>query len=153
MEQGLEIGLAPVDGATIADAPVPGTPAKHYLMQTSLHDAQVPNLSSFFQARSLGLTLLTPSVTVPYGFESAQATTSDHAYVIMDEHPMPEPPADNTTFGYDNQAHGNPRRRTLIQQMMLDFLATGTAHNTCTGACDCAAGNCGPLTAPMYGGS
>jgi hypothetical protein len=153
MEQVLEIGLEPVDGATIADAPVPGTPAKHILMQTSMHDAQVPNLSAFFQARSLGLTLLTPSVTVPYGFETAQAATSDHAYVLMDEHPMPEPPADNTTFGYDNSAHGNPRRRTLIQQMMLDFFANGVAHNNCTGACDCMAGNCGTLTAPMYGGS
>ena len=153
MEQVLEMALEPVDGATIADAPVPGTPQKHYLMHTSIGDAQVPNLASFFQARSLGLTLVTPSVTVPFGFETAQAASSDRAYVLVDEHPSPLPPTDNTTFGYDNQAHGNPRRRDLIQQMLLNFWATGTTTNTCTGACDCAAGNCGALKLPMYGGT
>lgn len=154
MEQVLELGLEQVDGATIADAPVPGTPAKHYLMITSMNDAQVPNLASFFQARSLGLTLITPSVTVPYGFEQAQAATADRAYVIVDEHPTPLPPDDNRVFATDNQAHENPRRRALVQQMMLDFFATGTAHDTCTGdgTCDCAAGNCGALQMPMYGG-
>ncbi len=153
MEQVLEMALEPVDGATVADAPVPGTSPKHYLMHTSLGDAQVPNLASFFQARSLGLTLVTPSVVVPYGFETAQAASSDRGYVIVDEHPSPLPPADNTTFGYDNQAHGNPRRRQLIQQMLRDFWATGTVQNTCTGACDCAAGNCGALKLPLYGGT
>ncbi|MGE5187108.1 MAG: hypothetical protein ACM31C_33895 [Acidobacteriota bacterium] len=153
MEQVLEMGLEPVDGALVAAAPVPGTPDKHILMHTSLGDAQVPNLASFFQARSLGLTLITPAVKVPFGFETQQAATSDRAYVIVDEHPSPLPPADNTTFGYDNQAHGNPRRRQLIQQMLRDFWATGTVTNTCTGACDCAAGNCGALKLPLYGGN
>lgn len=152
MEQVLEMGLEIVDGATIADAAVPGTPPKHYLMQTSVGDAQAPNLASFFQARSLGLTLITPSVQVPVGFENQQAASADRAYVIVDEHPMPLPPDTNLTFSYDNVAHENPRRRAAIQQMQRSFWATGTVTNTCTGACDCAAGNCGALKTPMYGG-
>ena len=152
MEQVLEIGLEQVDGATVADNPVPGTPPKHYLQHMSMNDAQVPNLAAMFQARSLGLTLITPSVTVPFGFETAQAATADRAFVIVDEQPMPVPPTDNTTFNYDNDAHENPRRRVALQQMMRDFWATGTVHQTCTGACDCADGNCGDLGVPQYGG-
>jgi hypothetical protein len=122
-------------------------------MHTSLGDAQVPNLASFFQARSLGLTLVTPTVTEPFGWDASnEATSATRGLVIVDEHPSPLPPTDNTTFAYDNQAHGNPRRRELIQQMILNFYSTGTVTNTCTGACDCADGNCGALKLPMYGG-
>src|SRR5262249_7128669 len=124
MEQILEMGLEAVDGATIADAPVPGTPEKHYLLHMSRGDAQVPNLATQFQARSLGLTLITPSVIVPYGFETAQAATADRALVIVDEHPTPLPPTTNQVFDSDNDAHENPRRRAAIQQMMRDFWET-----------------------------
>jgi hypothetical protein len=62
------------------------------------------------------------------------------------------PPDTNLTFGYDNVAHENPRRRADVQQMMRDFWATGTVTNTCAGPCDCAAGKCGALKQPMYGG-
>ena len=153
MEQFLEMGLENVDGATVADAPVPGTPPKHYLQQMSMNDAEVPNLAALFQARSLGFTLITPSVDVPYGFDTAQAATADRGFVIVDEQPTPTPPTDNTTFSYDNDAHENPRRRVALQQMMRDFWATGTVHQTCAGACDCADGKCGDLREPMYGGN
>ena len=151
MEQVLEMGLEIEDGATIAGIAVPGTPTKSYLLHASNGDAQVPNLSTELQARSLGLTLLTPSVRTPFGL--AEGASSDRALVIVDEHPTPMPPDDNTTFNYDNDAHENPRRRDAIQQMMLDFFSTGIATNTCAGACDCSAGNCGALEQPMYGGT
>jgi hypothetical protein len=73
--------------------------------------------------------------------------------VIVDEHPSPMPPDDNSTFSYDNDAHENPRRRDAIQQMMLGFWSTGIATNPCAGACDCSAGSGGALKLPMYGGS
>jgi hypothetical protein len=116
-------------------------------MQSSLNDTQVPNLAQFYQARSIGATLLTQSVVVPFGFEdpAKQGTSSDHAWIISDEHPTPLPPDTNETFGYTNQAHENARRRALLQQQMRDFWAQGVAGNPCTGQCDCAAGNCGAL--------
>jgi hypothetical protein len=152
IEQVLEMALEHVDGATVAGVAIPGTPAKQVLMHTSLGDCEVPNLAGFYQARSLGLTLITPSVMTPFGFETAQATTSDHAYVIVDEHPTPLPPTTNEVYAYDNVAHENPRRRVLLHQQMRDFWTTGTVTNACTGACDCTAGNCGALHPPMYGG-
>lgn len=145
MEQVLEMGLEGVDGATIAGVDIPNTPQKHYLQQMSVGDPQVPNLASEFQARSLGLTLITPATQTPFGFEQQQAATSDRAFVIIDEHPTPLPPETNETFSFDNVAHENPRRREAIQQMMRDFWTSGSVTNTCTGACDCAAGNCGAL--------
>ena len=152
MEQVLQMALEGVDGATVAGVPIPGTPEKSFIMQTSRDDSEVPNLASFYQARSLGVTLVTPSVLTPYGFEDKQATSASKGWIIVDEHPMPKPPATNEVFAYGNSAHENARRRTLVQQQMRDFLATGTVTNTCTGACDCAAGNCGALRMPMYGG-
>ena len=152
MEQALQFALDIVDGATVAPLSIPGTPAKQMLMVTSIADAQVPNLASFYQARSLGLTLLTPSVVVPFGFDAMKAAAADRAYVIVDEHPTPLPPETNEVFAFDNPAHENPRRREAVQQMMQEFWANGVVHNTCAGACDCAAGKCGELSVPMFGG-
>lgn len=145
MEQILQMALEGVDGGTVAGVPIIGAPGKSILMQTSKDDTQVPNLASFFQARSLGLTLLTQSVVVPFGFEDKQADHSDNAWLIIDEHPEPKPPETNETFAYTNDAHENARRRAAVQKQMLDFWRVGVANNPCTGQCDCAAGNCGPL--------
>jgi hypothetical protein len=153
MQQVLDMQLSLVDGATVAPGQVPGVPAKELFMQTSHNDCQVPNLASFYQARSLGMTLITPSVVDVYGVPTA-STATGRGWVIVDEDPAMKPPADNTTFSYDNEAHGNPRNRPQVQQMIRDFYSTGTIHSTCTGGtCDCGAGNCGALEVPMYGGS
>ncbi|MEO6776330.1 MAG: hypothetical protein ABI467_25520 [Kofleriaceae bacterium] len=152
MEQVLEIEMEPADGASVAGVSIPNTPDKSLLMMTSLHDAQVPNLAGFYQARSLGLTLLAPSsVVTPFGFDG-KAQDLTRAYVIVDEHPTPEPPLDNEVISFDNNAHENPRRRAGLQEMMKLFWGYGEAMQTCTGPCDCAAGNCGVLQMPMYGG-
>jgi len=155
MEQVLEMALEPVDGATAAGVAIPSTPPKQLLLHMSAGDAQVPNLATLFQARSLGLDLVTPSTTVPFGFADHQAAATERGLVIVDEHPDPLPPETNETFGYDNQAHENPRRRAAVQQMMREFWATGMIHQTCTGSagCDCPSGACGELRTAMYGGS
>jgi hypothetical protein len=154
MEQVLQMGLEPVDGATVAGVPVPGAAAgKQYLLQTSLNDASVPNLASFFHARSLGLPILSTSVVVPWGFETPVTTSPIGGYVVVDEKPSQVPPESNEVINFNSVAHENPRRRMLLQQMMQDFWSTGTVTNTCAGTCDCAAGNCGALRAASYGGS
>ncbi len=153
MEQILQMALEGVDGATVAGVTIPNTPPKQMLMQTVLDDTQVPNLASYFHARSLGLTLLDQSVVVPYGFESRQATSASNAWLIVDEGETPKPPASNEVFGYTNDAHEHARRRARVQEQMRQFWSTGTATNPCTGTCDCAAGNCGDLILKMFGGS
>jgi hypothetical protein len=112
----------------------------------SVGDCEVPNLASLFQARSIGLPLLTPSVQAPFGLSGMDGPLPN-AFVIMDEHPDPLPPETNFLFGYDNVAHENLRRRTATVQQIDHFFQPGPGEilNYCTGPCDCAAGNCGPI--------
>lgn len=153
MEQVLQMALQPVDGASYAGLAAPGTPAKQILMQTSLDDAAVPNVASYYHARSLGLDLLSTTVTTPFGFAAAVDSTTKGGIVVVDEMPPKKPPETNEVFNFDTIAHEHPRRRTLLQLQMRDFWSTGTINNTCNGPCNCAAGNCGELRTAKYGGS
>jgi hypothetical protein len=153
MEQVLQMALQPVDGTTVAGLMVPGTPEKHVLLQTSLNDASVPNLASFYHARSLGVDLLSTTIVTPFGLPAAVDSSTKSAIVVVDEKPPMVPPDTNEVFNFNSIAHENPRRRVLLQKQMRDFWSTGTISNTCTGPCDCAAGACGLLRTAMYGGS
>ena len=155
LQQVLEMGLEIVDGGTVAPwlltGGLPGTPAKQFLLHMGMGDCQVPNLASEFQARSIGLPVLAPSVKVPFGMTGMDGPVPN-AFVIMDEHPDPLPPETNLLFGEDNVAHENLRRRAATIQQIEHFYDTGEVVNFCrsgSGAepapCDCAAGNCGPL--------
>ncbi len=153
MEQVLQMALQPSDGATVAGIAVPNTPEKHLLLQTSLDDASVPNVASYYHARSLGVDLLSTSIATPFGMRAAVESSTASALVVVDEKPPQKPPETNEVFNFNSIAHENPRRRTLLQQQMRDFWSTGTISNTCTGPCDCAGGACGTLRTAMYGGS
>ncbi|HEY5922003.1 MAG TPA: hypothetical protein VIV11_10055 [Kofleriaceae bacterium] len=153
MEQVLQMALQVVDGATVAGIAVPGTPVKQLLLQTSLDDASVPNVASFYHARSIGAELLSTSVVTPFGFAPAVESSATRALVVVDEKPPRKPPETNEVFSFDSIAHEHPRRRTLLQAQMRSFWSTGTISNTCTGPCDCAAGACGDLRTAMFGGS
>lgn len=148
LQQVIEMAFEIVDGATIAPhalaGTLPGTPSKQWLQQMSMGDCAVPNLASEYQARSFGLPLLGPSVATPFGFTPADGPQTS-AFVIMDEKPSPLPPTTNELFMYDNEAHENLRRRAATLDQIRHFVATGEIRNFCTGACDCKAGNCGPL--------
>ena len=153
LQQVLEMGLEIVDGGTVApyllSGGLPGTPPKQFLLHMSEGDCQVPNLASEFQARSIGLPVLTPSVEVPFGMVGQDGPLPS-AFVIMDEHPDPLPPQSNLLFGEDNVAHENLRRRAATIEQIEHFYDTGEIIDTCTSGtqpapCDCAAGNCGAL--------
>jgi len=148
LQQVLEMGLEIVDGGTVAHrllaGGLPDTPPKQYLLHMSMGDCAVPNLASEYQARSIGLPLLSPSVKEPYGLTPTEGPL-ENAFVIMDEKPSPLPPEDNAEFAYDNEAHENLRRRRATIEQIDQFFETGVIENFCDGACDCAAGQCGPL--------
>jgi hypothetical protein len=150
LQQVIEMGLELVDGGTIAPQIRAGglpdaAPSKRYLQQMSVGDCSVPNLASEYQARTLGFPLLGPAFKTPYGFTPMTGPIAGSAYVIMSESPTPLPPATNETFNYDNVAHENLRRRQAAIDQIVRFTTTGEVVNFCTGACDCAAGNCGPI--------
>jgi hypothetical protein len=117
-----------------------GVPAKQILMQIALGDDQVPNLGSEWQARSMGIPVLTPSVKMPYGLTSQSGPLSGSAMVYMDGGAPPPPltnvPAENTG------AHSLTRVQTATFRQMKTFYTSGMIVNECAGACVCQAGKC-----------
>ena len=145
LEQVLQMGLDVIDPVHWAPlATGPGTSRKQYLLHASIGDAQVTNLATYVQARTMGIPLLGPSVTTPYGLTSPTGEPSS-ALVIVDERPSPMPPASNQLNDQGNEAHENPRRRERLMDQIDAFLDDGSITNTCTGACDCSTGACGAL--------
>ncbi len=124
---------------------LPGTPAKQYLLQMSVGDAQVTNLASQLQARTMGLPLLAPALDVPFGLEETEGPLAS-GFVMFTEEPTPLPPVTNMLNGEGNSAHGDLRRRQAVVDQIGTFLATGEIVHTCgtDTACNCAQGACGP---------
>ncbi|HEU5060194.1 MAG TPA: hypothetical protein VFU21_26865 [Kofleriaceae bacterium] len=134
------------DPVSVSDAlltgGIPGVPDKQVLMQIAVADVEVSNLASEYQARSMGVPVLTPSVKEPWGIEAA-AGPLDSALVIYDfglgdTIPLTnEPPP-------DNDVHSWVRKREATIEMMRRFYRTGEIVQTCGEAgCDCDAGGCG----------
>lgn len=145
LEQVLQMGLDvidPIHWAPLASGP--GTTRKQYLLHASIGDAQVTNLATYLQVRTMGIPMLTPSAETPFGMTMATGTPMS-AFMIIDESPTPLPPATNLLNDAGNEAHENPRRRANVMDQIDAFLTDGTITNTCNGACDCTTGACGPL--------
>lgn len=145
LQQILQMGLDVID--PLHWAPLAADPAsdKQYLLHTSLGDAQVTNLASFLQARTMELPLLGAVASAPYGLTLATGPARS-GVVLVDEHPRPLPPTSNLLNSADNSAHGTPRRRANLMTQIDQFLRDGTITDACGGApCDCAAGACGPV--------
>lgn len=152
VQQVLQMGFdytdpAHVSPVALADG-LPGTPAKQYLLQMSMGDTSVTNLASLLQARTMGLPLLGPALSVPYGLEETTGPL-EHAFVIYDEDPTPLPPETNAVNDVSNPAHERLRRRQAVVEQIGTFFETGQIVHTCgDGPCHCADGACGPLDPP-----
>lgn len=113
--------------------PLPGTLAKHALMQIAVGDSQVANLAAEIQARTAGLPLLTPSARQVWGLDETSGG-SDNAIAFWDLVRAP-PPETNATPTVDNKVHGDIRKHPLNQAQTDVFLKTGKAENPCGGPC------------------
>jgi hypothetical protein len=128
----------------ITDGGFGGVP-KEVFMQIAVADDEVTNLASDYQARTMGIPVITPSPYVPYGLESTSTPVSS-GMIIYDfgEPPIPlgneAPP--------DNDVHGNIRNKGATTSMMKRFYETGEIVQMCTAekGCDCTvAGACGTM--------
>ncbi len=112
-----------VEASGVANSVLQGTqtgvPPKQILLQIALGDDQVANLGSHWLARTMGLPVLGPTATAPWGLTvqlSPRTTGSAMAMV----------------------AGGQPAGHRQIKA----FFATGAIRSECTGACVCRAGAC-----------
>lgn len=128
----------------LLDRSIPGTPAKQVLLQIAIADAEVSNLASEYQARTMGIPTLTPSPYVPFGLEGTAGPVRN-GMVIYDFGLGGTIPATNTAPP-DNDVHSNIRNKRQTIEMMRRFYETGDIVQLCTApaGCDCPAGGCGP---------
>jgi hypothetical protein len=128
-----------VDPGTFAPhlfaAPLPGGVPRPVLVQESIGDAQVTNLATRYLVRTLGLPGVALSEPV-YGV-TTQAAPLESAYTQWNSHPMPLPPASNTSLPMDTGAHNAVWLNDLAEQQIRAFLQPGgQVTDVCGGPCD-----------------
>ncbi|HEY4239664.1 MAG TPA: hypothetical protein VGM88_07610 [Kofleriaceae bacterium] len=117
-----------------------GTPPKQLLMQIALGDEQVPNLGSYWEARSLGIPVIGPTPAQPWGLSvTASPIATGSALLIMDGGAPPVP--ESNLPAPDHGMHDLTRDQPAARRMMGHFFATGEIVNECDGVCECVTGN------------
>jgi hypothetical protein len=119
----------------LVDHPLPGTPAKKVLMQMGVNDAQVPNIGTEVEVRSLGLSAVAPSAWPRFGIPEREAPFDGSAFVPYDVGGSPGP-LTNSAPADDNGVHEAVRRRDAAQRQIDAFLRPdGLVLNFCEGPC------------------
>jgi hypothetical protein len=137
-----------VEGSGIVNTVLAGAPtapiAKQILMQIALSDEQVPNLGSYWQARSMNIPVIGPTPTTPWGLDVAQSPLAAGAsgLLIMDGG-APVPPSTNLPAPKVSPSmHDLTRTQAATRRQLKEFYSTGTIINECAGVCTCQAGQC-----------
>jgi len=117
---------------------LPGTDGKpltprRIVMQESIGDAQVSNVSTRILVRTIGLQLLGTPIESVFGVTAA-AGPLDAAYTQWSVAPSPLPTQYNQPLPNDNEAHQNARAiPQLVEQLRRLFQPTGRVEDTCGG--------------------
>jgi hypothetical protein len=115
--------------------PLPGVPKKRILVQESLGDAQVSNITTRLLARTIGLPTIDLTEPVP-GLAAGMAPLPS-AYTQWNSHKMPLPPLDNTALDKDNGAHDSVWASTLALSQISQFTQkSGQVVSVCMGPCN-----------------
>ena len=109
------------------------------LYQIAMGDEQVPNMTSYTLARSIGMPLVEPAVEPVYGL-STVSTPAVHGLVQLD--PGVGPPPDVNRPATDTGAHTRPRIYPGTIDQIVTFLESGQIEATC-GASPCSHSNNG----------
>lgn len=117
----------PIDPATHFEA----LAEKTILVQGAVGDAQVPNISTEFWARSMGLPLVQPAPTNPPFIEKVDAPVGPGASALYMFDPMYYPecgemPPEKNIPGEDNCSHALVRRSESHHQQVEAFFAEGS---------------------------
>jgi hypothetical protein len=125
---------------SVLEGTATGTPPKQLLMQIALGDEQVPNVGSYWQARSMGIPVLGPTPATPWGLTvQASPLASGSALVIMDGG-APPAPLTNVPAPATGQ-HSMPRKQPATRRQIGEFYKTGQIVNECSGGVGCVCQN------------
>jgi hypothetical protein len=114
-----------------------------YLMQISVGDEQVPNLTSEAMARSVGLPELEPAVDAPFGLTQVPNPLPEGSAAFVEYDPEVPLPPDGNRPAPVTGAHQAPRRWVGTRAQTLDYLLGGRAVVHHCGEAPCSASNQG----------
>jgi hypothetical protein len=114
-----------------------GVQPKQILLHMGMSDNEVPNISTHWQARTMGIPVLTPSPEQPWGLETvADEITTGSGLVIWRDEDAAVPPMENVPAP-DTGAHYVTREQPASRRQIDTFFRTGVIVNECDGACEC----------------
>ncbi len=108
---------------------------RRVLMQCGVGDSHVPNFSSYFHARMLGVPLLAPSARQPWGMQSVDPPLDDGSAMVVYDMGIDDSFAVLATPPEVNFLHGTLRFQPQVVEQMDRFLRTGSIVDTCWGSC------------------
>ncbi|HSN30337.1 MAG TPA: hypothetical protein VLT45_28810 [Kofleriaceae bacterium] len=135
------------EGSGVANTVLAGVPQgvvqKQILAQIALSDEQVPNIGSYWEARTMNIPVLGPTPTTPWGLTVQQSPlASGSALQIMDGGAPPAPTTNIPAPSQDPSMHDLTRIQPATRRQMKQFYATGQIVSECAGACTCQTGAC-----------
>jgi len=135
------------EGASVVQSVLAGTatgvPPKQLLLQIAVGDEQVPNVASYWEARSMGIPVLAPTPTVPWGLSSQPTPLVSGSALVIEDGGAPPVPLTNVPPAIQHpEMHVLTRTQPASRRQIKDFFATGQIVNECNGACTCQTGAC-----------
>jgi len=147
----IQLGLAlvqnrfdPADGMNYADRMgaerFEGRPPLQVSLHEAVNDSQVNNMVTHMVARTMQVSLVTPSPLDIYGLDTLDAPAPNgvqgvSALFVYDEQVEPYP-GGPVPPAVDNDTHGTVRELPAYLEQMGRFLEDGTVVQVCDGACD-----------------
>lgn len=118
----------------VLQQPLPGQAERRLLLQLGLGDVEVPNMAGFLHARALGLPLLSPAPSQPYGL-ALQPAPAESGLMLFDlgidqsVYRVAAPP-DGA-----NRVHNALREAEPAVLQLERFFDSGEITNPCPGPC------------------
>jgi hypothetical protein len=132
----------PINLATLFQKnPLPNSPSpRTVVIQESIDDCQVPNLTTELLARAYGIQEVTPDIVPIFGIGTdTTPTTTDSLsqFAIASDIAKYVPPTTNVTPSMDNGAHFDLAFQAPALAEVITLLNTGTIVQTCADAGPC----------------
>jgi hypothetical protein len=121
------------------DHPLPDAPpGRTVILQESIGDSQVPNITTEILARAMGVKRLSPSVTEVFGLTETPSPTLDSvlAQYRMEGYDDPLSPDENLPPEGDNGVHHDMNFLPNVHEQILHLWFEGEVKQFCDGACD-----------------
>jgi hypothetical protein len=129
-----------VASTVLAGAPT-GVPPKQLLVQIALGDEKVANVGSYWLARTMGIPILGPTPTTPWGLPVHPSPLAGGSAMVIMDGGAPAAPVANLPAAALG-VHDLPRKQLATWRQIKTFYATGQIVNECSGACLCQSGAC-----------